>query len=84
MSEPNILNIHFTYKDVIDAIDDLSTNADPGPDFFPAILLKKAKLTCCHPLESIFKSSVENGEVPDILKCAYVTPLFRSGSNPYQ
>ena len=79
MSEPSIPNIHFTYKDVIDAIDDLSTNASPWPDFFPAILLKKAKLTLCHPLESIFKSSLENGEVPDILKCAYVTPLFKSG-----
>ena len=79
MAEPSLPNINFTYKDVIEAIDDLSANASPGPDYFPAILLKNAKLTLCHPLESNFKSSLENGEVPDTLKCAYVTPLFKGG-----
>ena len=79
ISEPSLPNIHFTYKDVIEAIDDLSTNASPGPDYFPAILLKKAKLTLCHPLTEIFQSSLESGEIPDILKCAYITPLFKGG-----
>ena len=60
-------------------MDDLSTNASPGPDYFPAILLKKAKLTLCHPLTEIFQSSLESGEIPDILKCAYITPLFKGG-----
>ena len=77
--EPSLPYIHFTFKDVIEAIDDLSTNASPGPDYFPAILLKKGKQTLCHPLSQIFRSSLESGEVPDILKCAYITPLFKSG-----
>ena len=35
--------------------------------------------------ESIFKSSLENGQVPDILKCAYMSPLYSGQeSNPYQ
>ena len=77
--EPSLPYIHFTFKDVIEAINDLSTNASPGPDYFPAILLKKGKQTLCHPLSQIFRSSLESGEVPDILKCAYITPLFKSG-----
>ena len=74
-----MLKIFFNHQDVIEAIDDLSTNAAPGPDYFPAILLKKAKFSLCHPLTQIFQSSLEKGEIPDIMKCAYITPLFKSG-----
>ena len=34
--------------------------------------------TLCHPLTQIFESSLRTGEIPDILKCAYITPLFKS------
>ena len=77
--EPSLPNIHFSFNDVIDAIDELSANAAPGPDYFPAILLKKAKYTLCHPLAEIFHKSLETGEIPEILRCAYITPLFKSG-----
>ena len=40
-SDPSIPYIHITHQDVIEAIDDLSASASPGPDYFPAILLKK-------------------------------------------
>ena len=78
-SDPSIPNIVITHQDVIEAIDDLSASASPGPDYFPAILLKKGKYTFCHPLTQIFESSLRTGEIPDILKCAYITPLFKSG-----
>ena len=63
---------------MIEAIDSLSANAAPGPDYFPAILLKKGKMSLCHPLTDIYSSSLESGEVPDIFKIAYVTPLHKS------
>ena len=55
--EPTLPNLHFSFQDVIEAIDNLSANASPGPNYFPAILLKKAKFTLCHPLLEIYQSS---------------------------
>ena len=73
-------NVHITHVDVLEAIDSLSVNAAPGPDFFPAILLKKGKLTLCHPLTDIYRSSLETGEVPEIFRIAYITPLHKGGA----
>ena len=75
--EPTLPNLHFTFHDVIEAIDNLSANASPGPDYFPAIFLKKGKFTLCHPLLEIFQSSLDSGEIPDILRCPYITPIFK-------
>ena len=72
--------IYIDRNDVIEAIDSLSTNASPGPDYFPALLLKKAKYSLSHPLTTIFRSSLESGEVPEIFKMAYVTPIHKSGA----
>ena len=72
--------IHIDYDDVVEAINSLSANAAPGPDFFPAILLKKAKFSLSHPLTDIFRSSLESGEVPEIFKMAFVTPIYKSGA----
>ena len=35
------------------------TNASPGPDYFPAILIKRGKITLCHTIPKIFRSSTE-------------------------
>ena len=72
--------IHIDYDDVIEAIDSLSLNAAPGPDYFPAILLKKAKYSLGHGLKEIYQSSLESGEVPEIFKMAFVTPIHKSGA----
>ena len=37
-------DIEFDASDITTAIDELAPNAAPGPDFFPAILLKQCKL----------------------------------------
>ena len=75
--ELSFSNICITFEDVKDAIDCLSPHAAPGPDSFPAILLKKGKMTLCHPLTDIFRSSLETGEVPNIFKMAFITPLHK-------
>ena len=77
--EPTLPNLPFSFQDIIEAIDNLSANVSPGPDYFPAILLKKAKFTLCHPLLEIYQSSLDSGEIPEILRCAYITPLFKGG-----
>ena len=32
-----------------------------------------------HPLLEIFQSSLDSGEIPDILRCPYITTIFKGG-----
>ena len=52
----------------IKAIDELSPTAAPGPDGFPAILLKNCKTALAKPLVILWTKSIEKGAVPDLLK----------------
>ena len=73
-------NPHFNYVDFSIALDKLSSTAAPGPDGIPAIMLKKGKNTICHILNEIFKTSFQQGDIPELLKKAFVIPIFKSGS----
>ena len=73
-------NPHFDYVDFSVALDSLSSKAAPGPDGIPAKMLKKGKNTICHILNDIFKTSFYQGEIPAILKKAFVVPIYKSGS----
>ena len=57
-------NVLFDRADIQEAIDHLSSNAAPGPDGFPSILLKMCKIELSIPLELIFKESLKTGEMP--------------------
>ena len=61
--------------DVRDAIDQLSVNASAGPDGIPAVLLKEARDNLSEPLTILWTKSLETGEIPDIFKMAYITPV---------
>ena len=76
-----IENILFTYMDVREAIDKLSVNAAAGPDGVPAILLKKCKDVWSHPLACLWQKSLLTGEIPDIFKLAFITPIYKAGSS---
>ena len=62
--------------DIADSIDALSLGGGPGPDGISPILLKKSKLM----LYSIFYSSIQNSEIPDILKLGYICPILKTDS----
>ena len=57
----------------------MSNYAAPGPDGFPAMLLKMCKLELSYPLELIFKESLKTGDIPEIFKSAFVFPLHKGG-----
>ena len=81
--EPNIpsLNrIHFRDSELAEAINDLASNAAPGPDGFPAILLKKCSSALSPPLARIWRTSLETGEIPTICKSAIITPIHKGKS----
>ena len=79
-SDPRFDNLVITHADVEDAIDSLSANASPGPDYFPAVLLKHGKFSLRHALADIFSSSLQSGEVPREFKMAFITPIHKGGS----
>ena len=63
-----ISDISFTQEQMMKAIDEVSSNSAPGPDRFPAILLKKCKEELCDPLCLMWRKSLDIGEIPDVLK----------------
>ena len=71
--------VFFNREDIKEAIDNLSCNAAPGPDGFPAILLKMCKDQISYPLELIFKESLRKGKFRFILKSAFVFHLHKGG-----
>ena len=66
--------------DIEKAIDKLSSNSAGGPDGFPAILLKKCKLSLSKHIYSLWRESMDQGQVPLLLKQATITPVHKGGS----
>jgi endonuclease/exonuclease/phosphatase family metal-dependent hydrolase len=79
--KPELTQVYFTYADVEDAIGKLSPCGGPGPDGVSACLLKKSKSAIALMLNKIFHRSVENGEIPDILKLGYICPILKPESS---
>ena len=77
---PEIENSYFDYTDVTLAIEDIPSGASPGPDGVPPCILKRAKVNISRMLVVVFKSSMESGEIPEVLKLAFVTPVHKGGS----
>ena len=73
-------NIFIDYVDVTLAIEKIPNGASPGPDGVPVCLLKNSKVNIARMLVNIYKSSIESGQIPDILKLAFVSPIHKGGS----
>ena len=80
INTPNLCTISFTDTELVDAMEELSANAAPGPDGFPAILLKKCSTALSLPLARIWRTSLRNGEIPPICKSATITPIHKGKS----
>ena len=77
----NTLNdIVFDENDIIEAISTLSQNSAPGPDGFPAILLKKCKEKLAKPLKIFWRSCMDMGITVDLHKCNNITPIYKGGN----
>ena len=73
-------NPHFDWLDFSLAIDALSSSAAPGPDGVPAVMIKKGKNSISRILYEIFKTSFDNGEIPEVFKKAFIIPIHKGGS----
>ena len=77
---PGLWDIAFNEDDIMIAIDELSPSAAPGPDKFPAILLKNCKEVLSQPLHHIWRKSLSLGQYPRDMKLADVIPIHKGGS----
>ena len=81
---PTLEDITFTPEDVIKAIESIPNSAAPGPDKLPTIVLKECKEQLALPIYTIWRKSLDTGEIPEILKTQGIVPIFKKGnkSNP--
>ena len=75
-----IYDIVFSDAELADAMNELSPNAAPGPDGFPAILLKRCRNALSSPLAKIWRNSLKQGEIPEVCKSAFITPIHKGKS----
>jgi len=80
INTPNLCDINFSDTELADAMEELASNAAPGPDGFPAILLKKCSTALSSPLARIWRTSLRSGEIPPICKSATITPIHKGKS----
>ena len=74
-----ISDVQFSPQHIIKAIDEISAHSAPGPDRFPAFLLKECKNELSLPLFLIWRRSLDTGEIPEITKLSVITPIYKSG-----
>ena len=77
---PQLCDIDLTEADFINEINTLSSNSAPGPDGFPAILLKKSRHQLATPLCLIWRNILDKSQTPHLLKSSYITPIFKKGN----
>ena len=73
-------DIIFSDDELADAMQELKSNAAPGPDGVPSILLKRCCKVLSPPLATIWRKSVSTGEIPNVCKTATITPIHKGKS----
>ena len=79
LNDNDLADIIFNEDDIEKAIEKLKENSGPGPDDIPAIFLIKTSNEIKKPLMLILRKSIDKGEIPDIYKMAYITPIHKGG-----
>ena len=80
-SQPKLTYVGFDHMDIVDAIGQLALCSGPGPDGVSAILLKKANISIALMLRNIFQHSLDQSEIPDILKLGFICPILKPNSS---
>ena len=80
IKDDDISDIDFNEKDIERAIGVMNKSSAAGPDGIPAILFIETKLQISVPLTIILRKSIDEGNIPDMLKLAYITPIHKGGS----
>ena len=57
----------------------LKTEKSPGPDELYPRILKEAAIEIAYPVCEVFKTSLENGKLPEIWKIGNITAIHKKG-----
>ena len=76
---PALRRISFTPEDLTNSTRTIRSNSASGPDNVPAILLKNCAAELSRPLSRMWKLSLEKCKIPDGLKKAIITPIYKGG-----
>ena len=76
----DISDVLFTEDELIEAMNDVSSNSAAGPDGFPAMFLKQCSRSLAHPLFMIWRHSLNTGTVPEKCKFANIIPIHKGKS----
>ncbi len=76
--EKKMEDFSFTREDIIEAIKSLPSAASPGPDGIGSEILKRCQTSISIPLYILWRKSLDEGEIPSILKEANVSPIYKS------
>ena len=67
-----------TEYEILTEIDNLNVTKSVGHDNIGAKMVKAIKQEICKPLAHIFNLTFETGLIPNTLKIALVTPIFKA------
>jgi hypothetical protein len=67
-----------TEHEILTEIDNLNTNKSAGHDNISAKMIKTIKQEICKSLAHIFNLTFDTGLIPESLKIAIVTPIFKA------
>ena len=73
-------DIDISEEDVVEAISQLNRSSSPGPDGVTCQFLMECKHSLAPILVIFFRKPLEQSDIPDLLKLAIITPLYKGGS----
>ena len=72
-------SIDFSPINVKKYLKKFNSSSAAGPDGLPGILLTSLANSLCTPLSIIFCKSFNSGQLPDMWKKSFITPVFKKG-----
>ena len=66
-----------TKEDVLARLNRLNINKSEGPDLIHPRVIYKIRHEITHPLTMLFNRSLEKKQIPDIWKCANISPIYK-------
>lgn len=78
-SNLNVSNVRVSLSEIFHRISVLKENFSCGPDGIPSYFIKKCIFSVSTPLNLIFNLSLSSGTFPDLWKCSFIRPIYKSG-----
>ena len=75
-----VVDISFTYDDVLKLLLNLKSDKSPGPDSIHPRVLKECAYVLAYPLFILYRKSMDEGNIPSDWKSGHITPVHKKGS----